>query len=224
MAKVAFVLSVYNKEAWIAQTIRSIQKQTFKDIEIIVWNDGSTDHSMDIVKLLAKDDKRIILGGTDYNQGISKAYNQAHKLITAPYVCISSADDIYDRRRAQITKDIFDKDSRKQIMYGWFWRVDPALKPLEHKMPGVFNKEKLNLPNNQYIPHGFMSVCTNVLKMCPYDENLKYGIDYPWLKDLAEQYPPICWKRVKADMGMYRWIPSNVSHTHRKTIWEQDNK
>ena len=222
MAKVAFVLTVYNKEAWIAQTIRSIQQQTLEDIEIIVWNDGSTDHSMDIVSRLAKDDKRIVSSGTNYNQGISKAYNQAHKLITAPYVCIASADDIYDKRRAQLTYDILSKG--KDIMYGWFWRVNPDLSPIEHKMPGVFNKEKLNLPNNQYIPHGFLSITKKLLLEVPYEESIKYGIDYPWLKQLAEKVPPKQWKRIKADLGMYRWLPKNVSHEHRKEIWEQDNK
>ncbi len=226
MPKVAFILSVYNKEAWIAQTLKTIKNQSLKDIEVIVWDDGSTDDSMKIVN--ATKDSRFIIGGTTTNCGIAKAYNAAAKLITAPYVCISSADDLYDVRRAQLTKDYFDKHTEKSMVYGAFIRVTPDGTPIEYKKAIPYNKEKLFEPNNQYIPHGFMSVRKTILDVFPYDENLKYGIDYPWLKKLANNTHDWEWGTIKLTepncLGLYRWIKTNTSHEHRDEIWKQDNE
>lgn len=222
--KVAFVLTVYNKEAWIAQTLNSILDQTMKDIEIIVWDDGSTDNSTKIVEHYAKQDRRIIIGGTKVNQGIAKAYNCAQRLITAPYTCIASADDLYDRLRAQRTWDYFEKHQEKYILYGNFWRVEAdGTTIIEHKICPPYNKEALFEPNNQYIPHGFMSVQTKIFPEVPYDEKLKYGIDYPWIKALANKYPEFRFKHIKADFGFYRWFQTNVSHQHRAEIVAQGN-
>jgi len=148
MSKVCFLLTVYNKEAWIAQTLQTIMTQTLKDIEIVVWNDGSTDGSMDIVKYYADQDDRIKICGTEDNHGIAKAYNDARCEINSDYVCISSGDDLYDPKRAQITADYFDKHPEKVILYGGFWRVSANGKPIEHKPALPYNKDELFKPNN----------------------------------------------------------------------------
>jgi len=223
MAKVCFMLTVYNKEAWIAQTLQTIMTQNLQDIEIVVWDDGSTDASMDIVRHYAKEDKRFIIGGTKKNYGISVAYNKARHLVTAPYVCISSADDLYDKFRAQRTYDYFTKHPEKRVVYGGFTKVFASGKIIEHKKAVPYNKEALFRLNNQYIPHGFMSVCKEVLDI-DYDESIKYGIDYPWIKEIAKKYEPFRFGTTKADFGIYRATRSNVSHQHVKEITGQELK
>jgi len=47
-----------------------------------------------------------------------------------------------------------------------------------------------------------MSVRRHVLHEVPYNEDLKYGIDYPWIKELANYYKPWEFGRVKADLGI----------------------
>lgn len=222
MAKAAFVLPVYNKEAWIAQTLKTITSQTMKDIEIIVWNDGSTDDTMEIVWHFALKDKRIQVLGSAVNQGISKALNQAYKTVTAPYIIVASGDDLYDRLRAQITCDFLDKHPDIDVVYGGFKRVNAQLGLLETKKAVPWKKGEIFKENNQYIPHGFMTLRTSLALKVPYREDLKVGVDHPWIKDLEQSGAKF--RALKSYLGLYRWFPSNVSHTERETIYAQDQK
>ena len=68
--KVSVVIPVYNTEAYVEQTLRSIMGQTLRDIELIVINDGSTDGSLSALELIATGDRRIRLY-TQPNKGLS---------------------------------------------------------------------------------------------------------------------------------------------------------
>lgn len=221
MPKASWVLPVYNKESWLAQTLKSIQAQTVKDIEIIIWNDGSTDNSMNIAKWFAESDPRIKVVGTDYNQGISKALNQAYKLVTSPYIVVASGDDVYTRFRTQLTIDFLNKHPYVDVVYGSFKRVDCQLNELENKKAVPWKLGKLFEPQNQYIPHGFMTIRTSKALEVKYREELKVGVDYPWLKDLETSGTKF--RAIKSYLGFYRWYPTNVSHLNRKEIEEQGN-
>ena len=72
MVKVSIIITVYNLEKYINRCLESIINQTFKDIEILVVNDGSTDESLNIIKEKAFLDNRIIIIDKK-NEGISKA-------------------------------------------------------------------------------------------------------------------------------------------------------
>ena len=58
---VSIIIPLYNAEQYIGETIRSVLGQTYKNFEIIVVNDGSTDKSEEVVKAIAKSDGRITL-------------------------------------------------------------------------------------------------------------------------------------------------------------------
>ena len=59
--KVSIILAVYNVEKYIRQTLDSVINQTFKDIEIIVVDNKSTDKTLDIVNEYAKKDNRFVI-------------------------------------------------------------------------------------------------------------------------------------------------------------------
>ena len=54
MAKVSIIIPTYNVEMFLDECLESIQRQTLQDIEIICVNDGSTDHSLEIIKKCMK--------------------------------------------------------------------------------------------------------------------------------------------------------------------------
>ena len=59
--KVSIIITIYNNEKYLKKGIQSLLNQTLKNIELICINDGSTDQSLNILKALAVNDKRIVI-------------------------------------------------------------------------------------------------------------------------------------------------------------------
>ena len=91
--KISIFLAIYNKELYIKNCIRSFQRQTFKNLEIIAVNDGSTDNSLTILKKLSKKDNRIKIFNNDRNHGL--LYSRAMGIInsTGEYLMSVDPDD-----------------------------------------------------------------------------------------------------------------------------------
>lgn len=91
MPKFSIVIPVYNVEKYIKRTLDSIKNQTFKDYEVIVVNDGSTDKSMDIVK---KYDVKII---NSKHVEVSEARNVGARQAKGDYLIFLDSDDWWDK-------------------------------------------------------------------------------------------------------------------------------
>ncbi|WP_417860172.1 glycosyltransferase family 2 protein [Winogradskyella sediminis] len=100
------IISVYNKEELIAQTIQSVLNQTFQDFEIIVVNDGSTDKSEAIINSFK--DHRIKLFSIS-NQGASNARNTGIKKATSDYIALLDGDDTWETTYLQYMFDAIRK-------------------------------------------------------------------------------------------------------------------
>ena len=71
--KVSFILAVYNDQDNISRSIESMQAQTYKNIEIVILDDCSTDKTYDICKKLSLKDSRIKLYKNDINLGLTRS-------------------------------------------------------------------------------------------------------------------------------------------------------
>lgn len=90
--KISVVVPVYNVEKYLEQCLNSIINQTFKDIEIICINDGSTDGSLEILREYEQKDSRIRLINKE-NEGISAVRNQGMELAQGEYISFIDSDD-----------------------------------------------------------------------------------------------------------------------------------
>jgi len=88
----SIIVPVYNKEKFVANTIRSVLKQNFTDFEIIVINDGSTDQSEQ--EIAALEDSRIRYFFKE-NEGVAIARNFGISHATASYICFLDGDDYW---------------------------------------------------------------------------------------------------------------------------------
>lgn len=86
--KYSVVIPLYNKEHYIAGTLRSVLTQTFPDYEVIVVDDGSTDHSLQACKEVRSDKIRVV---QQVNQGVSAARNKGIELAAGEYICFLDA-------------------------------------------------------------------------------------------------------------------------------------
>lgn len=90
--RVSIILTAFNAERYVAQAIRSVQRQTFDDWELIALDDGSTDGSDGIVMAMAESDHRIRPVSRPH-QGRRAALTEAHALARGEYVGWIDADD-----------------------------------------------------------------------------------------------------------------------------------
>lgn len=92
MPKFSVVISVFNKEKYIADTLKSVLAQTFTDFEVVILNDGSTDNSE--AEILKFNDPRIRYF-SKRNQGASAGRNFTIKQAEAEYIALMDADDFW---------------------------------------------------------------------------------------------------------------------------------
>ncbi len=90
---ISVIISVYNKEAYLEQTLNSVLKQTFTNFEVIIINDGSTDNSLKAIKQFK--DSRIKIIDQD-NHGASHARNQGLEIAKGDYIALLDGDDFWE--------------------------------------------------------------------------------------------------------------------------------
>lgn len=95
MPKISVIVPIYNVEKYLQECLDSIINQTFKDIEIICVNDGSTDSSLEILNKYAEQDQRIKIINQN-NQGLSAARNTGIKYANGEYISFIDSDDYID--------------------------------------------------------------------------------------------------------------------------------
>lgn len=91
MNKISVIVPVYNGEDYIDKCIRLILNQTYKNFELIIINDGSTDKTMDIIKKY-KDDRIKVY--SQCNKGAGAARNLGLCIAEGEYICFIDCDDI----------------------------------------------------------------------------------------------------------------------------------
>lgn len=105
--KVSVVAAVYNAERYLPQTLDSICAQTLRDIEIILVDDGSADHSVTILEEYAAKDSRIrILHQTEPSDGAALARNMGLREAQGEFASVLDADDFFE-------PDMLEKAYRK---------------------------------------------------------------------------------------------------------------
>lgn len=90
--KVSIIVPVYNQQRYVKKCLNSILQQTYRETEVIVVNDGSTDNSLSIINQMAKEDARVIVIDKA-NEGLPMARNDGLKKVTGEYVMFVDSDD-----------------------------------------------------------------------------------------------------------------------------------
>jgi len=93
MAKVSVIIPCFNSEKTISRAVKSVVRQSFRDLDVILINDASTDGTGTILKRLADSDARIRVVCHDKNLGVDHARFTGVREATSQYLCFLDADD-----------------------------------------------------------------------------------------------------------------------------------
>ena len=95
MPKVSIVLCSYNGEQYLSEQIESILDQSYKDFELIICDDQSSDNSFNIINDFAKKDARIKAHSNSNNLGYVKNFEKGISLAKGDYIALSDQDDVW---------------------------------------------------------------------------------------------------------------------------------
>ena len=110
MYDISVIVPVYNTEKYLKKCLDSLVNQTMDNIEIIVVNDGSIDHSEEIIKSYIKDYPNKLKYYKKENGGLSSARNYGVKYATGNYITFVDSDDYLDKNLYESLKEYIQKD------------------------------------------------------------------------------------------------------------------
>jgi teichuronic acid biosynthesis glycosyltransferase TuaG len=120
---VSIITPSFNSEKFIAETIQSVQNQTYKNWEMIIVDDCSTDHTVAIVERFIKDDGRIHLFRLDKNLGTGIARDIALSKAKGDYIAFLDADDLW--KPLKLEKQLqFLKENKIPFTFSFYDCID----------------------------------------------------------------------------------------------------
>lgn len=180
----SIIMPAYNSDEYIAKAIESVIKQTYKNWELIIVNDASTDNTEKIIKTYQAKDKRIKLISLPENQGVANARNTAVKNAIGRYIAFLDADDYWEKEKLQEQIQILN-NSDADISYTAYLMIDEAGKTIKKRSIKEILKFNDLLKENSII---FSSVVCK--KESIKNKRFKsewYHEDYVFLLDLAKE-------------------------------------
>ena len=111
---VSIIVASYNYGRYLKANLESLINQTYKNIEIIVVDDGSTDNSLEIIKEYIKKDSRVQLltHKNNINRGLKISLQKALQIAKGEYVAFCESDDYWDIHHYRRKGQIFERESR----------------------------------------------------------------------------------------------------------------
>ena len=126
---VSVIIPCYNMERFISDTITSVRGQTYPHWELLIVDDASTDHTVDIIKACCETDSRIHLVVKDQHSGIADSRNQAIHMARGHFLAFLDADDIWHPEKLERQLH-FMKDKNIGFSYSTYDWIDEDGKPL----------------------------------------------------------------------------------------------
>jgi glycosyltransferase involved in cell wall biosynthesis len=121
--RVSVIIPVYNQRAYLPYTIVSILKQTLRDLELILVDDGSTDGASDVVDAFARRDSRVRVVH-QANAGISAAMNRGLAMARSAYIGRIDGDDLALPERFAMQAAFLDAHPRVGVVGGSMYYTD----------------------------------------------------------------------------------------------------
>lgn len=227
---VSVVIPAYNCENTVRETLESVLQQTYKNIEIIVVNDGSTDHSLDVISQYSGNVTII----NKENGGVAGARNLGIKAAKGEFISFCDADDIWNSEKIEDQINYLNAHPQVDMVY-CYWHVWQSNSTGSYDIPVSFGfsrkkSQQIDSELSGWIYHKLLLDCecltsTVIMrrnlfnKIGYFDTSLKSGEDYDlWLR--ASRVTEI--HKLKEVYVLYRAWPHSITRKPMKTHYEYE--
>ena len=109
---VQIIMATYNGEKYLEEQMDSLLAQTWTDIRVEVCDDGSTDHTCDVIERYAQKDSRISIHRNEENKGYVRNFLEGMQRSEAEYIMFCDQDDIWDQNKIEVTLGAMEQAER----------------------------------------------------------------------------------------------------------------
>ena len=135
--KVSVILPNYNGEKYLKQAIQSVLNQSFRDFELIIVDDASSDASRDIIK--GFDDERIITHFSEKNRHVVFTFNTGMKLATGEYIARIDSDDIWEPDKLEKQVAFMEQNPEYGVCFSRVHIIDEHSEIADDKYEDIYN-------------------------------------------------------------------------------------
>lgn len=214
MSEVTVLMCVYNAEQFVKKTVESILRQSFKDYEFIIINDGSNDGTKEILGEF--DDKRIKIIEQS-NKGLTKSLNNGIRLARSKYIALIDSDDISHIDRLAVQKEFLDNNKDYILVGTQYNLIDTSDRVvIGVKFPEISTSDSLrrHLPKGNPICHSSVMFRRDAVQNeGGYDETIPYAQDYNLWVRLLKKHKIYIIPRL---LHSYRVSPSSITSQKRE--------
>ncbi|WP_176421966.1 glycosyltransferase family 2 protein [Fibrobacter sp. UWH1] len=117
--KISVIIPAYNVEKYLLQCVKSVSNQTYKNLEIIVVDDGSKDSTLEIAQNLRNEDERIVVIHKE-NGGLSSARNAGMNIATGDYVLFLDSDDWFESNACEVAISVAETNHADIVLFDYY--------------------------------------------------------------------------------------------------------
>lgn len=178
MASLSVIIPVYNKAPFLRRCFNSILKQTDRDAQVIVIDDGSTDGSSEICDEYKKYGFEI---HHTKNHGVSAARNLGIKYAKGEWLTFMDADDSYEPRAFEVMKKFADRDINNIVQFGHYRHLRSYLYPaIRNWGEGVYSYDQVH---RQWVAIWNKMYKTEFVRPIKFIKGLQFGEDEMFVID-----------------------------------------
>lgn len=213
---ITVLMTVFNAEAYLESSLRSILDQTFRDFEFLIVDDGSCDGSVEILQRWARKDARIRLLLNTTNKGQTPCLNEGIDAARARWIARQDADDLSHPRRLELQMAAIQSQPSLGLVgtNGWLIDGQGSFRGLINAPVGGVGVQWSSLFYNPFL---HSSVCFRkeaAVAVGSYDSALRIAQDYTlWLR-IMEKHPA---ENLPERLLTYRVHASSLSNEGRAT-------
>lgn len=239
--KVSLIIPAYNVDRYIGRAIESLQRQTLKDFELLVVDDGSTDRTGQVADKCAERDIRIEVIHTE-NQGAPAARNTALDRARGEYIHFIDGDDWVEPNMLQDLVDIADKENLDMLIAGfyidtYYGDADQHTSELKSQPTQIFaNKEEFRCAAYRLFDTNLLYTPWNKLFRRSYLEEIgarfkpTFWDDFPFVLDVIRDIEHVGvterayyhFLRSRAESETSRWRPDMYEKREEEHGWMLD--